>query len=69
MPADMQPWLRELTGFDVLKNMPNVLLGWVGGSQAEAVEQMSEREIGDQCTRLLRHFIGAEVPLPDKVVG
>ncbi|KAL1460642.1 hypothetical protein WDU94_012605, partial [Cyamophila willieti] len=63
-----QPWLRELTGFDVLSNIPCVLLGWVGGACAEQVERVSETEIGVQCTQLLTHFLRREVPPPCRVV-
>ncbi|KAI5748199.1 hypothetical protein M8J77_022970 [Diaphorina citri] len=62
------PWLREITGFDILTTVPNVLLGWLGGSWAEEVEGMTEEEIGAECTRLLRHFTRQEVPRPVRVV-
>uniref|UniRef100_A0A8D8R6J2 Spermine oxidase n=1 Tax=Cacopsylla melanoneura TaxID=428564 RepID=A0A8D8R6J2_9HEMI len=64
----LQPWLREITGFDVLSNIPCVLLGWVGGASAEEVERVSEMEIGVQCTQLLTHFLRRDVPLPCRVV-
>ncbi|XP_063220587.1 peroxisomal N(1)-acetyl-spermine/spermidine oxidase-like [Bacillus rossius redtenbacheri] len=62
-------WLRGLSGFDVLAAQRAVLLGWVGGPGAEAVERLEETLVGRQCTGLLRHFTGrSDVPAPRRTV-
>lgn len=64
----MQNWLRFLSGFDVLANVKGVLLGWVGGEGAVTMETLSEGEIANDCTMILRKFMKRQdIPLPDKV--
>lgn len=52
-----EQWLRQLTGFDVVFNQPNALLGWVGGESVGIMEQLSEQEVGEACIRLLKKFL------------
>lgn len=62
-------WTRDLTGFDVIHGQEGVLLGWVGGKGAELVEEMTEDEIGQQCTELLKKFtMNENIPLPCQVI-
>ncbi|XP_069688815.1 uncharacterized protein [Periplaneta americana] len=62
-------WTRDLTGFDVLLGQEGVLLGWVGGKGAELVEEVTEEEVGQHCTELLRKFtLNNEIPLPQNVI-
>lgn len=60
-------WTRHLTGFDILSpGAPNTLLGWVGGRGAVEMEQMSDKEIVEDCTKLLSKFTKIDVPTPIK---
>jgi hypothetical protein len=62
-------WLRDLTGFDVVPGLEGVLVGWVGGRGAQLVEEITEEEIGQQCTELLRKFTqNRDIPLPCHVI-
>jgi hypothetical protein len=62
-------WLRDVTGFDIVPELEAVLLGWVGGRGAQLVEEVTEDEIGQQCTELLRTFTGNKhIPLPCHVI-
>ena len=61
--------MRDLSGFDVLPYQTGVLIGWVGSFGAQIVEDISEEEIGRQCTDTLRQFTRREdIPLPKRVV-
>jgi hypothetical protein len=62
-------WTRDITGFDVIDGHEGVLLGWVGGKGAELVEEITEDEIGQQCTELLKKFtLNENIPLPCQVI-
>lgn len=50
-------WTRDLTGFDVLPNHEGVLLGWVGGRGAYIVETLSEQQVANDCTSLLKRYL------------
>ncbi|XP_039281827.1 uncharacterized protein LOC111063254 isoform X2 [Nilaparvata lugens] len=62
-------WMRSLTGFDVLSNFDNVLLGWVGGRGAVEMEALSEEEISLHCTSLLARLTRrSDLPKPAQVI-
>ncbi|KAJ9592067.1 hypothetical protein L9F63_001406, partial [Diploptera punctata] len=62
-------WTRDLTGFDVVYGQEAVLVGWVGGKGAELVEELTEEEVGEHCTTLLRQFTrNKNIPLPTRVI-
>lgn len=50
-------WTRYLSGFDLVHDQPNMLVGWVGGKGAQLVEKIPENTIGHNCTTLLRKFL------------
>lgn len=61
--------MRDLSGFDVLKNIKGALLGWCGGKGAVIVEGIPENKIGEHCTNLLHKITGNKnIPLPDTVI-
>lgn len=61
--------MYDLTGFDVISNIPGVLVGWVGGKGAIEMESICEVDLAQQCTQLLKNFIGrSDIPLPLQVV-
>ncbi|KAB0800703.1 hypothetical protein PPYR_06442 [Photinus pyralis] len=61
-------WIRYITGFDVVYNQPNVLLGWVSGEGVPAMEELSEADVGKHCTELLEMILNKSVPNPSKVI-
>lgn len=66
-----EQWTQYITGFDEVWNIPNALLGWIGGAGVETMEQLSENEVGHCCTDLLRKFLAGryrDIPAPKKVI-
>lgn len=45
---------------------PNTLLAWVGGKGALEMERLSDKEIIEDCVRLLSKFTKLDVPCPIK---
>ncbi|KAK8382101.1 hypothetical protein O3P69_015216 [Scylla paramamosain] len=61
-------WVKGISGFDPVFNHKAVLCGWIGGREAEHMETLSEAEIGQACTRVLRLFLGQQdIPFPKRV--
>lgn len=57
-----------MSGFDVLANLRGVLLGWVGGQGAVAMEKLSDEQISEDCTNVIRNFMNSrDVPPPDRI--
>lgn len=61
-------WTRSITGFDVIYNHSNVLLGWVSGEGVLEMEKLTEREVRDDCVDVLQRFLKISVPNPVKVI-
>lgn len=61
-------WTRGVTGFDLVADLPTVLLCWVGGIGAELVEHLSDEMVAEHCRTLLTWFTGTDVPLPTEIV-
>lgn len=60
--------MKGITGFDPVFNHKAVLCGWIGGREAEHMETLSEMEIGQACTKVLRLFLGQQdIPFPKNV--
>ena len=58
-------WTCDLSGFDSVVGLPNILLGWVGGEGAEMMENFSSDIIAQHCTHILREITGYnKIPLP-----
>ncbi|XP_071547521.1 uncharacterized protein [Panulirus ornatus] len=61
-------WMRAISGFDPVFSQKAMLCGWIGGPEAEYMEELSELTVGQACTNLLRHFTGRkDIPYPKKV--
>lgn len=61
-------WVKAISGFDPVFYHKAMLCGWIGGREAEHMETLSDEEVGQACTRLLRCFLGQEdIPFPKKV--
>ncbi|XP_073997586.1 peroxisomal N(1)-acetyl-spermine/spermidine oxidase-like isoform X2 [Rhodnius prolixus] len=70
LPEDQQlnmVWTRGVTGFDLVADLPTVLLCWVGGIGAELVEHLSDEMVAEHCRTLLTWFTGTDVPLPTEI--
>ena len=64
-----QPWHRAILGFDVCRTLPNSLIGWISGTQAEEMETMTDEEVAEDCQRVLQSFLGGlVVPPPRKFI-
>ena len=67
--VDSSEWYKRICSFDEVLNNRHVLVGWISGDEAECVEGLSETEIIDTCTDLLRKFLGnPSIPKPTNAV-
>lgn len=53
LPRD---WYKVICSFEEVYRQPNILAAWVSGREAEAMLSLTDQEILDDCTRLLRQF-------------
>ena len=54
-----------MTGFDVVYPAPeNTLIGWIGGKGAIEMEKLSDKEIADDCMKIIRKFLNRK-DIPD----
>ncbi|GFW39222.1 spermine oxidase [Trichonephila clavipes] len=66
---DQNPWIHDISGFDVVQRYPNILLGWIGGKGAVRMESIDEEAVGNVCSDLLRIFLKRpDIPNPSKVL-
>uniref|UniRef100_H3B1U2 Zgc:66484 n=1 Tax=Latimeria chalumnae TaxID=7897 RepID=H3B1U2_LATCH len=61
-------WHKKICGFDEVARHDRVLCGWITGREAEYMENLDEKEVGEVCVRLLRDFTGWKVPSPRRVL-
>ncbi|XP_036401602.1 spermine oxidase [Megalops cyprinoides] len=61
-------WYKKICGFDIVARHPTVLCGWITGREAQYMETLGEKEVGEVCVRLLRSFTGWQVPEPKQVL-
>ena len=58
-------WYKRLFGFDAVFTRPNVILGWISGDGARAMEGLSDSQIKNTCLDLLRKFLNdSNIPVP-----
>ncbi|KAF8785917.1 Spermine oxidase like protein [Argiope bruennichi] len=63
------PWIYDITGFDVLPKSSNILLGWIGGEGARLMETVDEETVGKVCSDLLRIFLKRpDIPNPSRTI-
>lgn len=61
-------WYKGIHGFDTLLQQPNLLCGWIAGSEAELMEDLSDDHVLDVCHELLQRFTGdKKIPKPTKI--
>ncbi|XP_010878137.1 peroxisomal N(1)-acetyl-spermine/spermidine oxidase isoform X2 [Esox lucius] len=61
-------WYKKICGFDTVARHPTVLCGWITGREAQHMETLDERMVGEVCVRLLRSFTGWSVEEPAQVL-
>lgn len=61
-------WVRGISGFDLVYENPNVLVGWIGGKAAEHMESLDDSEVLDACVSVLSKFLNREIPVPVSIV-
>ncbi|XP_062852245.1 peroxisomal N(1)-acetyl-spermine/spermidine oxidase [Trichomycterus rosablanca] len=64
-------WTRKLFGFTVLKpteRFGHVLCGWIAGHESEYMETLSELEVMQDVTQLIRRFTGNPTIAPRKLL-
>jgi hypothetical protein len=60
-------WYKGIHGFDTLLQQPNLLCGWIAGSEAEQMEDLSDDHVLNVCHELLQRFTGNKtIPKPTK---
>lgn len=61
-------WYKGIHGFDAIMQQPNLLCGWIAGSEAQIMESLPEDLLCDICHELLQKFTGdSNIPKPIKI--
>ncbi|XP_072293134.1 peroxisomal N(1)-acetyl-spermine/spermidine oxidase [Eucyclogobius newberryi] len=70
--SDVQSsWMKKLFGFTVLKpteRYGHILCGWIAGHESEYMETLSDHEVTQAITQLIRRFTGNPVLTPKRVL-
>ena len=63
-------WVYDISGFDLVRGQPNVLVTWIGGKGAKQMESIeSDQTVGRICGDVLRLFLpDSNVDYPSKVI-
>lgn len=61
-------WVRGISGFDLVYENPNVLVGWIGGKAAEHMESLSDHEVLSACVHVLSTFLNRDIPKPASII-
>lgn len=60
-------WYKKIYSFS--KVTDTLLLGWVSGKEAEFMETLSQEQVADICTHILRKFLNDPyVPKPKRCI-
>lgn len=67
---DFPKWVYDISGFDLVRGQPNVIVGWIGGNGAKEMEKIdSDEKIGIICANVLRLFLHeVNIENPSKVI-
>lgn len=71
VPDLQRSWIKKLFGFTVLKpteRYGHVLCGWIAGHESEYMETLSEQEVTQSITQLIRRFTGNPIITPTRVL-
>lgn len=62
---EMSDWSEKIYSFSKVND--TLLLGWISGNEAEVMEKLDDKTIGDKCTEILRRFLNDPcIPYPSK---
>ncbi|XP_033835905.1 peroxisomal N(1)-acetyl-spermine/spermidine oxidase [Periophthalmus magnuspinnatus] len=64
-------WIKKLFGFTVLKpteRYGHLLCGWIAGHESEYMETLSDQEVTQAVTQLIRRFTGNPILTPKRVL-
>ncbi|XP_020777112.1 peroxisomal N(1)-acetyl-spermine/spermidine oxidase [Boleophthalmus pectinirostris] len=64
-------WIKKLFGFTVLKPIErygHLLCGWMAGHESEYMETLSDQEVTQAITQLIRRFTGNPILTPKRVL-
>ena len=64
--VDRRNWFKRLFGFDSIFTDPRVVVGWISGDGALAMEELSDKQIIETSMKLLRQFMGDQ-SIPDPI--
>lgn len=71
VPDVQRSWIKKLFGFTVLKpteRFGHVLCGWIAGHESEYMETLSELEVMQNVTQLIRRFTGNPTITPRRIL-
>lgn len=71
IPDIQSSWIKKLFGFTVLKpteRYGHVLCGWIAGHESEYMETLSEQQVAQNVTQLIRRFTGNPILTPKRVL-
>ncbi|XP_063346950.1 peroxisomal N(1)-acetyl-spermine/spermidine oxidase-like isoform X2 [Pelmatolapia mariae] len=71
VPDVQTSWIKKLFGFTVLKpteRYGHLLCGWISGHESEYMETLSEQQVTDAITQLIRRFTGNPIITPRRVL-
>lgn len=71
VPDMQRSWIRKLFGFTVSKpteRYGHVLCGWIAGHESEYMETLSEQEVTQAVTQLIRKFTGNSIITPKRIM-
>lgn len=71
VPDLQRSWIKKMFGFTVLKPIERygyTLCGWVAGHESEYMETLSEQEVTQAVTELVRRFSGNPIITPRRIL-
>ncbi|XP_005474174.1 peroxisomal N(1)-acetyl-spermine/spermidine oxidase [Oreochromis niloticus] len=71
VPDVQSSWIKKLFGFTVLKpteRYGHLLCGWISGHESEYMETLSEQQVTDAITQLIRRFTGNPIITPRRIL-
>ena len=69
VPKSPNEWYKKIFAFDQVLNNSNVLFCFISGAEAAYMETLSDEEVAETCTALLRRFTAnPSIPAPSKVL-
>ncbi|MBN3312268.1 PAOX oxidase, partial [Atractosteus spatula] len=71
VPDVQKYWMKKLFGFTVLRpteKYGHLLCGWIAGEESEYMETLSEEEVKQSITQVIRRFTGNPVITPKRIL-